>query len=201
MVIEVNYMNAVEQIVEIYFQKVRNCFTNADIKIEYGNNRQFDLLAYSLINKKSYHIESSVTHGINWNPTVNALEEKVAYKFFGETRKNLNKSLNTDEAKNKNYLEQIKKQYNKYGFDFEKINRVWVLWCVDKLKSNEYYQKEHNLYLQNKIHNKTIEILSFRDKIIPELEDVIGTSNYEDDILRTISLLLQYQKQTTKKSN
>jgi hypothetical protein len=192
-------MNAVEQIVELYFQKVRHCFTCSDIKIEKGNNRQFDLLAYSIKDNKQYHVESSVTHRLNWNPTLLWLIDKNEYKFFGKPRINKNKSKNTDNAKNKNYLNEIKKQYKKYGLDFEKMNRVWVLWCVDNLNINEYCQKDDRIYLKEKINRKNIELLSFRDEIIPKLEEIIGTSNYEDDIARTISLIIQYQRQ--KKRN
>ena len=37
-----------ERIVESYFRIERKCFTITDIKIPKGNNRQIDILAYSL---------------------------------------------------------------------------------------------------------------------------------------------------------
>ena len=43
---------------------------------------------------------------------------------------------------------------------------------------------------------EAIDILSFRDVVIPSLMEKIGTSNYEDDVLRTLSFVLQFQKQT-----
>lgn len=40
-------MNAAEHLVELYYRQ-KGCFTITDIKIENGNNRQMDLLAYDL---------------------------------------------------------------------------------------------------------------------------------------------------------
>jgi hypothetical protein len=186
-------MNAVEQIVEIYFQKILNCLTHPDIKVENGNNRQFDLLAYNIKAKKSFHIESSVKHELRWNPTMNELKGFIEYKFFGTLREKNNKGKNTDKAKNKNYLEQIKDTYKIYGMDYEKISRVWVLWCTDKIEDENFIIKKDKKYLE--INNKKIEIISFRDVIIPELENNIGKSNYENDIIRTLSLIIESKKQ------
>ena len=188
-------MNAVEQIVEVYFQKCRACFTMPDVKVASGNNRQFDLLSYSAKEKAGYHIESSVTHQVNWNPKIQWLNGKIESKFFGTPGKNNNKSGNTDGAKNKNYLEKMKEAYETYGLDYERIRRVWVLWCTDKIDNKDLIEKKGETYLKESINGKQIEILSFRDKIIPELEAAIGTANYEHDIVRTISLIIQYQNQ------
>ena len=189
-------MNAVEQIVEIYFQKILNCLTNPDIKVENGNNRQFDLLAYNIKSRKSYHIESSVKHELRWNPIIDELKESIEFKFFGTLRDKNNKGKNTDKAKNKNYLEQIKITYEVYGMDYEKINRVWVLWCADKIDNKSFKINNGKEYLE--VNNKLIEIISFRDIIIPELEKNIGKSNYENDIIRTLSLIIESKKQKNK---
>jgi hypothetical protein len=186
-------MNAVEQIVEIYFQKMLNCLTHPDIKVENGNNRQFDLLAYNIKTKKTYHIESSVKHELRWNPTINELIELIKFKFFGTLKDKNNKSKNTDKAKNKNYLEQIKNTYKIFGMNYDKINRVWVLWCTDKIEGKYFLIEKGKKYLE--INQKKIEIISFRDIIIPELENSIGRSNYENDIIRTLSLFIERKKQ------
>jgi predicted transcriptional regulator len=186
-------MNAVEQIVEIYFQKILICLTHPDIKVEKGNNRQFDLLAYNIKKKKSYHIESSVKHELRWNPTIDELKELIGFKFFGTLKNKNNKGKNTDKAKNKNYLDQIKSTYEFYGMNYEKINRVWVLWCTDKIADTHFKIIKSKKYLN--LNNKTIEIISFRDIIIPELEKSIGKSNYENDIIRTLSLIIESRKQ------
>lgn len=186
-------MNAVEQIVEIYFRHVRNCFTHADVKIENGNNRQIDLLAYSLKENKSYHIESSVTHMPNWNPIIADIENRIKYKFLGYPRPNNNQSSRTDSAKMKSYEDHIRKTYESHGMDWDNIIRVWVLWCKDKFENLDWTYK---FCEDNKLNPENLEILSFRDDIIPSLEGKIGTSNYEHEIMRTISLLSQYKEQT-----
>ena len=43
-----------------------------------------------------------------------------------------------------------------------------------------------------------IEVISFRDKILPELMEKVSTANYDDEILRTFSLIKQYKRQTEK---
>ena len=42
------------------------------------------------------------------------------------------------------------------------------------------------------------EVLSFRDNVMPTLLKETGSSNYDDDLLRCISLVIQYQNQTEK---
>jgi len=49
---------------------------------------------------------------------------------------------------------------------------------------------------ERSIADNPIVVYSFRDKIIPALLDQVETSNYEDDALRTLSLLRQYEIQT-----
>jgi hypothetical protein len=45
---------------------------------------------------------------------------------------------------------------------------------------------------------KPLEYLSFRDKVLPKLFEEVKTSNYDDEILRTFSLLNAYDKQKSK---
>lgn len=121
-------MNAVEHIVETYYRLVKKCYTITDIKVLKGNNRQFDILAYSPGNKKYYHIELSVTHCKNWCASLGEIEKEMGCKFFGKVKNNRPDNLNTDFAKGKTYLEQIKKTYDLYGVNFDKIIRVWCAW-------------------------------------------------------------------------
>ena len=74
-------MNAVEHIVESYFRYCRNCFTMVDVKIIGGNNRQCDLLAFNLATQEQFHVESSVTHDLNWLPSEDTLRETFDKKF------------------------------------------------------------------------------------------------------------------------
>ena len=43
-----------------------------------------------------------------------------------------------------------------------------------------------------------VEVISFRDRILPELMDAVSTANYDDEVLRTFSLIREWQKQNEK---
>ena len=40
------------------------------------------------------------------------------------------------------------------------------------------------------------EILLFRDEVLTNLLNKIGTSHYDDELLRTLSLISEYRRQT-----
>jgi len=166
----------------------------ADIKVISGNNRQIDLLAYNPKTNEQYHVEVSVTHRENWCPTPVELTTEFDKKYFGVPEKREGK--NTDYALGKTYKKQIDLTYESVGLDPQKIKRVWVCWTVreaDKLEHQlEEYCKERDL------PKGAIDILSFRDVVIPSLMTKVGTSNYEDDVLRTLSFLQQFYKQTSQ---
>jgi hypothetical protein len=187
-------MNTAERIVESYFRICRGCFTAPDIKILNGNNRQIDLLAYNLVSKRVFHVETSVTHCENWCPTPTTLEQKFDFKFLGRPKPREGK--NTDYAKNKTYESHILATYAQYGVTPEEVRRVWCCWTVSG---------DHDLpafidtYCASRgLTNHPIEILSFRDAVIPELQARVGSSNYEDDVLRTFSLLREHELQTIR---
>ncbi|MFA6499978.1 MAG: hypothetical protein WC256_12295 [Desulfurivibrionaceae bacterium] len=184
-------MNTTESIVESYFRLVRGCFTQPDVKVIKGNNRQLDLLAYNIIDEKAYHVEVSVTHCQQWCPTPKALKENFDKKFFGVPAKR--EGENTDYSKGKTYYESIKETYASLGLSYDTIIRVWVCWTVNGESSLESeineYCKEHGILREH------LEIVSFRNEVIPALMDKVSTSNYEDDALRTLSLLRQYEIQ------
>lgn len=186
-------MNAVEHIVESYYRYCRQCFTISDVKVKGGNNRQFDLLAYNLNTGNQYHIESSVTHQASWQPTITLLTEWLDKKFRGvpPTRQ----GANTDSAKGKSYLQHINNTYKHFGYDPKIIHRVFVIWNINN-------QAELKLALENyeKKHGLAIEIISLRDEIIPQLLAEIATSNYDDEVLRTLSLLRQQNLQTSSQA-
>ncbi|MCW8880277.1 MAG: hypothetical protein OQK04_11535 [Kangiellaceae bacterium] len=182
-------MNTTESIVESYFRLVRDCFTQPDVKVIKGNNRQLDLLAYNIQERKSYHVEVSVTHCRQWCPTPEELKGNFDRKFFGLPSKK--KGDNTDYVKGKTYTESIKKTYKSLGLDYESINRVWVCWTVKDADRLELELREYC----KKLRIPLVEVVSFRDEVIPSLMDKVSTSNYEDDSLRTLSLLRQYELQ------
>lgn len=186
-------MNTVERIVACYFQIVRHCLTASDIKVPRGNNRQFDLLAGDFRTGKLYHVEASVTHEENWCPTPAQIETLFRQKFFGVPKPR--EGENTDHAKKKTYLPQIKAAYQQYGFDFQKLSRVWCCWVVHAGQPDEVEQRLGSIAREYEVAEPNCEVLSLRDRVLPELTDAVGKSNYDDDVLRMVSLLEQRRKQ------
>lgn len=185
-------MNTTEKIVEAYFRICMSCFTIPDIKVIHGNNRQIDLLAYHVLSKTEYHVEVSVTHGVRWCPTPAKLRSMFDRKFFGIPPKRAGE--NTDYAKGKSYSDAIFQTYKRYGLTSNKIKRVWVSWTIREPENLEHIMREYMRV--HGIAENPISLISFRDQIMPELLEAVSTAHYEDDALRTFSLLRQYQKQS-----
>ena len=185
-------MNTTERIVEAYFRHCLGCFTMTDVKVPGGNNRQLDLLAQNLRNGNHYHVETSVTHERSWQITWEKLRVKLEGKFFGMPPKR--EGPLTDFAKGKNYYDHICRAYAAVGLSEKALHRVWVTWSKpdgpEFETSLEFYCKG------KKLGEYPIQVWSLRDKILPELMTEVGTSNYDDDVLRTLSLLRQYEYQT-----
>lgn len=184
-------MNTTEKIVESYFRLCRDCFTMADLKVIKGNNRQIDLLAVNPKTGEQFHVEVSVTHQKNWCPNPAELFPEFEKKYFGVPTKREGK--NTDYTLGKTYEKQIFETYESVGLNPNIIKRVWVCWIVvdaDGLEAQlaDYCGKRG-------LKKGSIEILSFRDDVIPSLMKKVATSNYGDDVLRTLSLLQQFEKQ------
>jgi len=78
-------MNTTEHLVEIYYRQ-KGHFTVTDIKVDKGNNRQFDLLTFDSISKEFCHVEISVTHTLNWIRPLDSISEEVRFKFFGKPK-------------------------------------------------------------------------------------------------------------------
>jgi hypothetical protein len=190
-------MNAAEHIVDAYFRLVRGCFTLTDQKVPNGNNRQLDILAYHLKEQSAYHIEVGVTHRENWCPTLEDLEPLFEKKFFGAPPERDGKtSGTTDFEKGKSYWPQINSAYKGVGFTPSKVKRVWVCWIV---KDHEKADPIRFKYFSKSLNRSfTIEILSLRDFVLPELQNAIGTSNYDDEILRTLGFVKQRESQSSK---
>lgn len=177
-------MNAVEHIVECYFRYCKGCLTITDLKIKSGNNRQADLLAYNLKTKEQYHIESSVTHCKNWSHSIEDLRDIFDKKFRGIPATREGKK--TDYTKGKNYFNSIIQTYRHIGFSPSRIQRIFVTWAVTEESGLRKFLLDYN-----KKHVIRVSIISFRDQILPELREAISTSNYDDEVLRTLSLLQQ----------
>ncbi len=191
-------MNTTEHLVELYYRHCHKNFTYTDFKVKGGNNRQFDVLAYNKVSNELRHIEVSVTHSTGWTANLDSLKDEIRHKFFGVPKNKRPDNPNTDFNKGKTYKQQIENAYEQFGFKWEEVIRVWCLWfhsdethVIDNWKKE--LSEEFNLVMEK------FEILSLRDKVLPQLTKSIGTSNYDDDILRTISLIDQQRKQTEKK--
>jgi hypothetical protein len=185
-------MNTVEHIVESYFRLCRNCLTYSDVKVIGGNNRQLDLIAVSLKTDEQFHIECSVTHCENWCPNSQKLITAFEKKFSGIPAKK--PGPNTDSAKGKRYGGAIGSMYTRLGLSLEKVKRVWICWTVK--------DPENLARLQDDYFVRTgyrVEVLSFRDDILPELTDAVSTANYDDEVLRTFSLIKQWKAQDAAK--
>ena len=187
-------MNTTERIVESYFRLCKCCFTYADVKVQGGNNRQLDLLAYNVKEDTQYHIETSVTHELSWKASWRNLEGKFEHKYFGVPTKR--DGSNTDYSKGKNYYPEIKKTYKLIGFTPNKVQRVWITWVSPE--DSEFNKKLRKYCRRKRLGKKLIQVISFRDELFPELLSKVGRSNYSDDALRTLSLLRQYEKQTQR---
>lgn len=177
-------MNAVEHIVECYFRYCKNCFTVTDVKIIGGNNRQCDLLAVNLATQEQFHVESSVTHDRTWLPSEDALRAIFDKKFRGIPPKR--EGERTDHTKGKTYFDNLLQTYRSVGFDPPQVQRVFVAW---ELKKDIALQSFLARYAEE--HGIQIQVWLFRDQVLAELMDRISTSNYEDEVLRTLSLLRQ----------
>jgi hypothetical protein len=188
-------MNTTEHLVELYYRHCHNNFTYTDFKVPGGNNRQFDVLAFDKPNNTLRHIEVSVTHSTGWTANLESLKNDIRFKFFGIPKNKRPDNPNTDYNKGKTYSSQIESAYNQFGLLWTEVIRVWCLWIhpadeeiIDNWRSE--------LSTEFSLPNDKFEILSMRDEVIPSLIQSIGTSNYDDDILRTISLIDQQRKQT-----
>jgi len=193
-------MNAAEHIVDAYFRLCRKCFTLSDIKVEKGNNRQFDILAHDLVKGDSFHIEVGVTHRLNWCPNITELESRFDKKFFGvaPARDGANTGL-TDHERKKNYFKQIEASYRRVGINPVTVRRVWVCWALKGSDTSAPLQHKIRSAALNKDFD--VEILGLRDLVLPQLQTEIGTSNYEDEVLRTLGFLKQLNDQTNPTIN
>ena len=187
-------MNTTEHLIEVYYRQL-GCFTATDIKIIKGNNRQFDLLAFNFTTKKFYHIEVSVAHGEHWQGTLADIKEKIRYKFFGSPRNSRPNNPKTDFAKGKTYLDPIKATYSKFGVSYKDVIRVWCTWCLPETEvSLDDWKQE--LATEFDLQPENFELLLFRDTVLPALLENIGTAYYDDELLRTLSLIKEYNRQT-----
>jgi hypothetical protein len=172
-------MNAAEHIVACYLQNFWNCFVMTDVKVLKGNNRQCDILACQLAKpKRQYHVEVSVTHHKHWNPNEFDVHGIIDAKFLGIGKGS------------KSYKTAIEDTYRSVGLDLEKVIRVFVSWILPEKDIADRISREYKMS-----HGINVELWSLRDELLPEIIKDISTSNFDDEILRTLSLVKQLQRQ------
>jgi len=178
-------MNTTEKIVESYYRIVNRCFTIPDQKVLSGNNRQLDLLAVNMTSGEQYHVEVSVKNDRRWSPDADTLRGLFDKKYLGMPREKT--GANTDWEKGKHYRDSIFDTYRSLGLNPDNIQRVWVSWIFNG--SNDELSDLLDNYSRQNGFPKTIQFLSFQDSIIPDLLTNVQKSYYEDDSLRTLSLI------------
>jgi len=181
-------MTTTERIVESYYRLIKGCFTMADVKVMNGNNRQFDLLAYCLASAEQYHVEISVMHG-DWRNTVKDLSLDLDRKFFGDP------ASRGDIDKGESFLKNIQATYESVGFKYEDVRRVWVCWTVKaihKATQKDIQQMLDDCCKEHGLNPGTITVVSFRDEILKDLLEKVEGANYQDDALRTLSLVQKF---------
>jgi hypothetical protein len=183
-------MNTGERIVESYFRHCRGCLTTPDVKIKGGNNRQIDLLALDPKTNTAYHVESSVVpsgryfnKSQSWTPPVAIFQNK----FFGQPKPK--QSASCVPAQNDKEYRKIQDTYRSYGFDPATVHRVWVCWNLSDY--NIKLSEVQEYFERRSISRELVEVVSFRDEIVQCLQKQIGSSNYEDDVLRTFSFFAE----------
>lgn len=185
-------MNTAEKIVESYFRHCLDCFTMSDVKVEAGNNRQLDLVAIHLPMGEAYHVETTVKIA-GFCPTLEKLRTAFEHKFFGAPRANAKPT--GDHALGKNYRPAINRTYKRLGLTPSKVRRVYVCWTVNGVDDEELEDFCRGFSRRYHLGRNPIQVWSFRDRILPELVEAVGTSNYDDDALRTLSLLGAAERQ------
>ena len=138
-----------------------------------------------------------MTHSENWCPTPDIIESLFRQKFSGVPKPR--EGTNTDHAKGKSSLQHIKSAYDLYGFDFQTLSRVWCCWSVRYGAPATVADRLCSVAREYGVTNPTCAVLSLRDDVIPALINKVGTSNYDDDVLRMLSLLEQKRIQTAKR--
>lgn len=183
-------MNAAEQLVEAYFQHVGGCFTRGDVKVSNGVGRQFDLVALKLSPRQAFHIEVDVTHELGWCRKPAERSAYIEKKFFGAPPERKGASAGrTDFERGKTYFNAILAQYERLGLASQRIQRVLVSWVLHEDHTVAYRQLDHESNAASGSYK--VHFISFRNLILPALLQEVGKSNYENEMLRVLSLTKQ----------
>jgi hypothetical protein len=117
------------------------------------------------------------------------------FKFCGFNKPDPKESFEPELEAPGKHRDAILAAYKAFGVqDTNQVERVLCSWTVqdpEKLPEiQETFMKKHGF---------KFSYLSFRDIVLPEVEKYVGTSNYDDDILRTLSLVRQMDLQQSSR--
>lgn len=133
-------------------------------------------------------------------PSLKDIVELCHSKFFGTAGKRDPQNLRTDQARGKNYREPMDKTYRSYGVEPDDVIRVICIRAIPG--QNTKYQEQLNVVAQTYgLRSDRLRLLSFRDEVVPQLKSNISTANYDDLILRVVSLLAAAEKSPTLPSS
>lgn len=187
-------MNASERLVDSYFQHVGGCMTRGDVKVHKGAGRQFDLVAYKVATRQAFHIEVDVTHELGWSRRPGQRVAYIEKKFFGAPQeRNGATSGRTDFERGKNYFSAIIDQYRSLGFRPSDVTRVLVSWVLHEEPKVAYKKFMHQSLVTGRRH--AVHFVSFRNLVLPALLEKVGKANYDNEMLRVLSLTKQRDRQ------
>lgn len=160
-------MNAAEHIVQSFFwhakserkPKGRRYLTISNVIA--GNNREIDILAMSGDGQDKLRVECHVD--VNW-PTTGWYTEYI--------KKTIHDKMLKDDHTRKLIREQV-------GWEDDSYRKIFVVW------SNPFPDIE---VLRTDLKDDTVDCWSITD-LLQDMLDSAGTSNYQDDILRLMSML------------
>lgn len=187
-------VNTGERIVEAYFRYCRGCLTIPDVKIPGGNNRQIDLLAWNPKDRVAYYVESSVVPSGRYFNRSGRWKNPFAIfqnKFFAQPKDRQIRSF-VPPASDSEY-QKVKQTYELFCFDPLSLHRVWECWNLSDYGIS--IQDVNAYFAERGIPTEQVAVVSFRDTIIPGLQGKVGSSNYEDDVLRTFSFFAERDDQ------
>lgn len=169
-------MNATEQIVKSYFEHINHLFTRSNIK---GVGQcELDLIGIKTENGIRYfHIETTVSIADGFSKITNKQYDPEEEKKRVESAKQ--KKTAGYFIKKKFYSDSVLESYKKIGIDKNNLERIVVAWDfeTDAIEA---------------LSKRNIQCKRIKD-IFQELADHISleTANLDDDILKTIQLLVR----------
>lgn len=161
-------MNTIECAVDCYFRLCRRCFTMHDVIVERGGNGKFGLLAFEVGSGRQYHIECGVNHCEEWQPDADDLLDEFDRRFFGIPK-----------------ATEFLSGYRTVGFLPGLVERIYCSWMLPMLPDLSRILQQY----ASARRIRSIQIISFRDEILPQLERARALSAPEKEAVKVLGLL------------